>query len=482
VRTARQQLAWGAAAVLLSAAALWHGTGLEPAWALTWLAPLPVLAFALRASTGAAAGAAFAAWALGGLNLWHYYRAILGVPIPVVLVAIALPAVAFAAVVLSTRALARRGRHLLAAAALPSGWTAFEYAVSRSSPHGTFGSLAYTQLDCLPVVQVASLLGISGVTFLLMHVPGTVAVATLPLARRDRARVVGTTATAVALALAYGGWRLLREEPARTPVTVGLVAADRPEQPANLDTEEGERLLAGYAREAARLADRGAEVVVLPETVVRVGAEAVAQLRDRFAAITQGRVLVVGADRLAAGGEANVALALVAGRSQPAVYAKQHLLSPFESRFRPGHELTLLDTRWAPLGLAVCKDTDFPALGRRYAKSGASMLLVPAWDFTADGWLHSRMAMLRGVEGGFAVARAARGGRLTISDDRGRVVAEAASADAPVASVLAEVRLAPPGTPYTRLGDWFAWLAGAVFALALVTGVRARSAREVVKP
>jgi apolipoprotein N-acyltransferase len=92
------------------------------------------------------------------------------------------------------------------------------------------------------------------------------------------------------------------------------------------------------------------------------------------------------------------------------------------------------------------------------------------------------MAVLRGVEGGFAVARAARGGRLTISDDRGRIIAEAASGAAPVASVLAEVRLRQAGTPYARHGDWFAWLAGGVLALALVTTVHAGSAREVVKP
>jgi apolipoprotein N-acyltransferase len=125
---------------------------------------------------------------------------------------------------------------------------------------------------------------------------------------------------------------------------------------------------------------------------------------------------------------------------------------------------------------------DFPALGREYAQRGTSMLVVPAWDFTADGWLHSRMAVLRGVEGGFAVARAARGGRLTVSDDRGRVLAEAASTDAPVASVLAPVRMGRGGTWYSRLGDWFAWVAAAVFVAAVVTGVRARAAQESVKP
>jgi apolipoprotein N-acyltransferase len=190
----------------------------------------------------------------------------------------------------------------------------------------------------------------------------------------------------VTLALAYGGWRLVRERSGRLPVTVGLVAADRPEQPTDSGTEEGRRLLTKYAREAAALAAQGA--------------------------------------------------------------------------------------------LAVCKDMDFPGLGRRYAERGVSMLLVPAWDFTADGWLHSRMAVLRGVEGGFAVVRAARGGRLTVSDDRGRIVAEATSAEAPVVSLLAEVRVGRAGTPYSALGDWFAWLSGGLFAVALFRGVRAGSVLE----
>ncbi len=482
MRPTRSQLGWGAAAVLLSAAAWWYGTGLEPIWPLTWLAPVPVLAYALRTRASAAAVAALAASTLGGLNTWHYLRGVLGVPMAVVFVSTVLPALAFAGLVLLVRVLARRGRALLATLALPAGWTAFELLVSRLSPHGTFGSLAYTQMDFLPVVQVASLLGTSGITFLLLLVPGALAVATLPTAARVRSWILGTTAAVVALALGYGGWRLAREDPGGTSVTVGLAAADHPDQPAPVGTEAARELLGGYSGEVARLAWRGAEIVVLPETVVRAGAEDLAALRGTLAGATEDRLLVLGTDLLGPQGETNAAVAFVPGRAEPAVYAKQHLLPPFESRYRPGRDLTTLDTRWGRLGLAVCKDMDFPRLGRRYAAGGVSLLLVPAWDFTADGWLHGRMAVLRGVEGGFAVARAARGGRLTVSDDRGRIVADAASAETPVASVVGTVGLRPETTPYARLGDWFAWLACGLFALAVAGAVRAGSAQEVVGP
>ena len=73
---------------------------------------------------------------------------------------------------------------------------------------------------------------------------------------------------------------------------------------------------------------------------------------------------------------------------------------------------------------------------------------------------------MRGVEDGFSIARAARQGYLTISDSRGRVVAETRSDSAPFATLLAEVPAAHVTTLYLRLGDWFAWLAIAIFTLA----------------
>jgi apolipoprotein N-acyltransferase len=82
-------------------------------------------------------------------------------------------------------------------------------------------------------------------------------------------------------------------------------------------------------------------------------------------------------------------------------------------------------------------------------------LLVPAWDFVADGWLHGRMAILRGVEDGFSIARAPKQGILTVSDDRGHVLAERASSAAPFATLVASVPVVNQPTLYARSGNWF---------------------------
>jgi apolipoprotein N-acyltransferase len=96
-------------------------------------------------------------------------------------------------------------------------------------------------------------------------------------------------------------------------------------------------------------------------------------------------------------------------------------------------------------------------------------LLVPAWDFDQDRWLHARIAVLRGVENGFALARAARDGLLTLSDSRGRILAEAATVADRFVVISGKVNVAREKTFCTQTGDWFAWLCVASFVALLVT-------------
>jgi apolipoprotein N-acyltransferase len=95
-------------------------------------------------------------------------------------------------------------------------------------------------------------------------------------------------------------------------------------------------------------------------------------------------------------------------------------------------------------------------------------MLVPAWDFVLDRFAHGHIAVMRGVESGFGIARAARGGYLTVSDNRGRILAETQSNSAPFATLLANVPAVHDNTIYLMLGDWFAWLTLATLAFTLV--------------
>ncbi|PYL49916.1 MAG: hypothetical protein DMF32_05495 [Verrucomicrobia bacterium] len=99
------------------------------------------------------------------------------------------------------------------------------------------------------------------------------------------------------------------------------------------------------------------------------------------------------------------------------------------------------------------------------------MLLVPAWDFDLDRWLHARMAVLPGVENGFALARAGRNGLLTLSDSRGRILAEKATVPGEFVSLSGRLSVADEQTFYTRTGDWFGWICVLTLLALLISHV-----------
>ncbi|MFC4526018.1 hypothetical protein ISN76_02060 [Dyella halodurans] len=445
-------LAW-LVATALTALGWWFGSGVQPLWWVTWLAPLPVLWLAPRVPAPRAALATLLAFALGGLNQWTYLHAHIGLPMPIIVYLIAMPSLVMALCVLLFRRLLLRGRHLAATLALPTAWVAAEYINSLTSPHGTFGSLAYTQMNALPVIQVAAIAGIWGITFLVLLLPAAIATQLAPhVAKRDRIPVAVTAAFLIIATVAYGSWRL--EAPATTTMRIGLVSLEKPIRPA-LDDADGQALVARYVEAITRLANAGAQAVLIPETSFATSASTV----PAFAALARQHKVIVGVGIDFKGdprAERNMLMVFPSGATAPATYSKRHLIPGFEDHYTPGDSYTLL-AGTPRIGLTVCKDLDFHDIGRAYAERHAQLLLVPAWDFSMDGWLHSRMAIMRGVESGFAIARAARSGRLTLSDDRGRVVAEASS-EQHDADVVGDLPLRDTRTLYARWGDWFAWL------------------------
>jgi apolipoprotein N-acyltransferase len=454
----------------LTVVLLWFGTGLFPTWPLMWLAPLPALVFAASASWWTAGAVAAISWAVSCFNLWPYVHVLLHVPATLLMRIFGLEALGFAAAVLLYRALLRRGAVWWALIAFPATRVALEYVVNLTSPHGTNGSLAYTQLGCLPLLQVASLTGPWGVSFLLLLFPATLATAWHLRATRARAvRVLVVGLGAIAAALAFGAVRLAL--PADGPtVKVGLVASDAPTSPEVAD--EGAptaALLDAYATRVAALASQGAQVVVLPEKLgVAVDPETrEVDARVQALADQTRAVLVAGLIHVAKPRKYNEARVFVPG-APVTEYHKRHMLPPFESMFEPGRELVLLTRPSGTWGVTICKDMDFTPLSREYGLAGASLLLVPAWDFNIDRAHHGHIAVMRGVESGFAIARAAKNGYLTVSDNRGRILAETRSDTAPFATLLAEVPTTHATTLYQQLGDWFAWLVLALLAATLL--------------
>jgi len=474
-RPDRHAAAAAVLATVVSAAAWWAGSSLHPLWWAAWLAPLPLLLVAPRLRARQAALATCLAFAAGSLNQWHYLIDVLGLP-PATMVGVAAGvAAAMTVVVLLFRALALRGRPLAAAFSAPLAGTGLAWAAAALSPHGTFGNIAYTQMDVPLVLQVAALAGLWGVGFLVLLGPATVAAALCARAGvRARLLAAATGVGVLAAALAFGAWRLHDDAPVDHQrvalLDIGSGTGPAPE----LGSAEGRHLLAGYVAGLERLAaGQRIDVAVLPESVLLLRGQALAPLQAL--ADRHGMRIVLGAEDHGGHSPHNAALVYTPGADTPQAYAKHHLIPGIEDRYAPGHARLLLPGDPAT-AVAICKDLDFTATAREHARLGARLLLVPAWDFGVDARMHARMAAMRGIEGGFAIARAARDGHLTLSDDRGRILAEASAVGThgPVA-LVADLPLRDAGTPYRLWGDAFGPICLALAALLAAGVLRGRA-------
>src|SRR5204863_6347001 len=108
-------------------------------------------------------------------NQWNYVRNEIQLPLQIAVLYFVVPAVVFGFGVLFARGFLRRGSLFLAALAFPIYWVVYEYLTAIASPHSTWGNLAYTQMDFLPLVQIASVTGLWGISFAVFLFAGTVA-------------------------------------------------------------------------------------------------------------------------------------------------------------------------------------------------------------------------------------------------------------------------------------------------------------------
>lgn len=456
-----RQISAGTLAVVGTATLMWFGNGLDPLWPCLWFAMFPVLWFALRSSWWSAAMVAALSMMLGGLNLFRYLHGVLGAPVMVWVGIYAMVAVVFAASVLLFRALVLRGAVWSALVAVPAAWVSMEYVRNLTGPHGTGGSIAYSQLRFLPFLQLASITGPWGMSFVLLLLAPALAIGLhlWPTERKRARRVVGATIGLIALVLLFGAIRLTG--PQGATVRMGMISSDeRPYATVADEGEPAEKLFQAYAKQAEILAAQGAKMIVLPEKLAVIidprqqRADAIFQpVADRTEA-----TIIVGAVHVAAPFTYNEAR-VYAPHAAMMSYDKHHMLPPFESNLKPGTAITVLPRGGEIWGVAICKDMDFTRLLRRYGQAGAGVMLVPAWDFRVDRSWHGHIAVMRGVEDGFSVVRSAKGGYLTVSDSRGRILAEQRSDAAPFSTLVTDVPVEHHGTIYLLLGDWFPWVA-----------------------
>jgi apolipoprotein N-acyltransferase len=445
--------------------------GLEPAWWLAWIAPAPLLVLAFVNSAAAARWLTALAALIGASANIPYFCLLM--PLPAALLVVLAQASLWVLVVGASRRIVLHYQAWWTIFAYPVLWVALDTLMAGLLPDGNWASLAYSQAEVLPVLQVTSLFGVAGLLFVLALMPSALAVGLVFGSRLRRAPLAYALPLALlAATLGYGEFRL-RQSTSGAGVTFGLAAIDDAIGP-NASLEYVERIWAGYERQVASLAAQGAHVIVLPEKIAVVAPPQAAQIQRRLGALAAKHSVWIEAGLGVDDGARRRNLAwLFAPSGVMAAGFQKHFMAPPERGFARGAAYAVSSIDGVGYGMAICKDMHFAVLGRAYGQRGAAAMLVPAWDFQVDRWMAARTTLTRGVENDYAVVRASREGLLTVSDGRGRVIAERRSRPLPGAAMLVTLPVrAPQATLYTLVGDAVGWLCVAAAVVLLAIGRR----------
>ena len=388
----------------------------------------------------------------------------------------------------------------------PAAWVATEFLRGYFFGGFPWVPLGNSQVTVLAVAQLASVLGVYGLTALVAIVNAAIAYSMLTGGRARVQTIAGVGILLVAVA-GWGAWRIGEGSLVRqgTPIRVGLVQGNI-EQTLKWRADQARTIFTTYIAMTRDVVRRGAQYVIWPESSTPFSFESdqVGQRELRALAREVGVPILFGSDqtvldssvRLAVGQPPaekhyNAAFQLAPDGMTSAVYRKIHLV-PFGefvpladwltifpplvqtlagfAPFTAGESMVVLPVGQHKASTAICYEVVYPSLVREAVLGGSELLTT----ITNDAWYghssapfqHFAMASMRAIEHGRYLARAANTGISGVIDPYGRVTARSAIFEQ--VGLVQEVRFLTGRTIYSAIGDAVAYAAMALVVLSLI--------------
>ena len=383
----------------------------------------------------------------------------------------------------------------------PAFWVATEWWRSSVGLSFHWAALGASQATVVPIAQAASVVGVFGLSAIVALVSTAAAAVSVS---RQAVHVRGALAVgALLVAIAVGG--LVRVNRGGwlndgDPVRIGLVQGSV-DQEQKYDDRFQHAIIQRYVDLSRRAIQLGAQVVIWPESSTpfffNPNVPLAAPIR-RLAMETRTPFLLgtdviepKTADRPAR--LYNAAMLLTADGQVAQTYRKMSLVPfgeyvPMKSLlffadklvegvgdFAAGTDPVVFDADGRRMSVAICYESVYPDIARTFVQRGSQLLVT----ITNDAWFkrssaafqHFDQGLLRAIEEGRYVVRAANTGISGAVDPYGRVLSRT-DLFVPAVAVV-DVKLNRSRTIYSRVGDVTVWM-----SLALTAGVVGEAIRR----
>lgn len=380
----------------------------------------------------------------------------------------------------------------------PFIWTSLEFIRSHAFTGFPWSSLGYSQYELLPVIQVADIIGIYGVSFLVVSVNGVIA--DMFITKKIRADkplysslsfLGGFICTALILisVISYGFFRLYQERNFATfkaAIIQGNIDQDK-----KWDVSYQKAVLHTYKELTLNVATKAPDIIIWPETALPfifiedkyLTEDLISFQKGLNSYLLFGSILIKNVKDSERSGTqknwlTNSALLLDKNGNISYIYDKIHLV-PFGEYvplktilffidklvygvgdYYPGNHYLSAVTPFGDFATLICYEIIFPDMVRKFYTNGGDFIITitnDAWFGATHGpYQHFSMAVFRAIENRKPVLRAANSGISGFIDSNGRIIE--ASKLFERTYLFGEITKDKTLTFYTRYGDIFSYL------------------------
>jgi apolipoprotein N-acyltransferase len=426
--------------------------------------------------------------------MYDIMNAMMPTPLPVYLFMMAVTALLTGGIAyLVDRLLVPRLKGFSTTLVFPLIMTVMDYISAKSNPLGSVGAQAYFQYSNLTLIQLLSITGMWGIVFLVNWFGPVFNYAWERGFAWKEIRRNTLVYTSVMLAvLLYGGVRLAYAPQASSTVRIhGFTAVDVRQELLpkmhgaaqesrqtyrQLSAETQELYLEGTLREAKA----GAQIVHWPEMAIFLPEEDEANFIERVKQIASDEgiyVVMAYALEYQDGGPFGNKLLIIDPAGDVVLEHFKYGATELDGAVKGDGILRTVETPYGTLSGIICNDTNHEEVVLQAGKNGTDILFSPSMEHRPLDPIHAHMAIYRAIENGVTLVRQADNGLSIAVDPYGRVSATMDHFNNTDRVMVAKVPILSTFTIYPYIGDLFAWLAMAGFAVitvwALLSGRRA---------
>jgi len=343
---------------------------------------------------------------------------------------------------------------------LPSSWVALEFIRAHLFTGFDWASLGHTQYTNLPIIQIADITGVFGVSFIVMMVNVLIKelltanfVNKTSQAQKTASILMWTTAVSVVFVLIYGMFRLTpstNQGYAESKYSIAVIQANIPQE-VKWEKAAWKGIMEKYVSLTKQVLPHDPDLIIWPETsypgYLWEDKELFVQLQAFVRNIKTP--LLLGSVIKEKGNYYNSAILLSINGDIAQIYRKSHLVPfgeylplrkaiPFLSSlvaigdFTAGDQWTTFSPVPAQLGdqndhqfsVLICFEDTVARLSRKFVKQGARLLV----NITNDAWfgnskapfMHMQSAVFRTIENRRSLVRAANTGVSCFIDQWGQ--------------------------------------------------------------